>query len=192
MIDGFNLSNWPIVYFSNNNNCNILDDTKFEELKEYYLNLLIRCKRNKEKIVLIFNLNNLNESSPSIKYVMKFAQFSKSIYKFNKEYVTGVCLLSTNKYLKDLLNVYFTVAKPACLVKICRSKEKANKFFKEKLNLNININKIISDFGNDVELSTNEDEKDSNDDIDEYTEKTPDDINDIEPEFDKDKYSALL
>ena len=188
MSDGFNLTNWPIVYFSNNNNDNVMDDIKFEELKEYYLNLLVKCKRNKEKMVLIFNLNNLNESSPSVKYVMKFAQFSKSIYKFNKEYVTGVCLYSTNKFLKDLLNIYFSVSKPACPVKICRSKEKINKFLKDKLNVNININKIITD----LDILSNEDEKDSNDDIDEYNLKNQDDTIDMEPDFDKEKYSALL
>jgi len=190
MIDGFNLTNWPIVYFSNNNNHTVMDDAQFEELKEYYLNLLVKCKRNKEKITLIFNLNNLCESNPSIKYVMKFAQFSKSIYKYNKEYVSGVCLLSKNKYLKDLLNIYFTVTKPACPVKICRSKEKASKFFKDNLNMNINLNKIVIDFDNDLELSNNEDEKDSNDDMDEYSNVAQEE--NIEPDFDKDKYNEFI
>ena len=194
MIKNFNLDNWPIVYFSNNSN-ESMDDNKFDELKEFYLNLLVKCKRNKEKMIIIFNLNNLSEASPSMKYVMKFAQFSKSIYKFNKEFLTGVCLLSTNKYLKDLLNIYFSITKPASPVKICRSKQKANKFFKDKLNITIDLDKIITDFDTNTknieELTNIEDEKDSNDDMDEYS-KVQDDNNDIEPEFDKEKYSALL
>jgi hypothetical protein len=187
MIDNFNLDNWPIVYFSNNTNTE-MNDTNFEDLKEFYLNLLVKCKRNKEKMILIFNLSNLNESSPSIKYIMKFAQFSKSIYKYNKEYLNGVCLLSTNKCLKDLLNIYFTITKPVCPVKICRSREKVKKFFKEKLNFKIDPNKILVDF--DI-ISVIDDEKESNDDIDEYN-KNQEDNTEIEPDFDKEKYSSLL
>jgi hypothetical protein len=188
MIEGFNLDNWPIVYFSNNTNIE-MDDNNFEVLKEFYVNLLVRCKRNKERMVLIFNLNNLSENSPSIKYIMKFAQFSKTIYKYNKEFLMGVCLLSTNKCLKDLLNIYFSITKPVAPVKICRSKDKANKFFREKLNFKIDVHKIITDF--DINISNIEDEKDSNDDMDEYN-KIQEENNDIDSEFDKEKYSSLL
>jgi hypothetical protein len=214
MIDGFDLTNWPIVYFSNKNNC--MNDQYFEVFKESYLNLLVQCKRNKEKIILICDLNNLNENSSSLKYLMKFAQFNKSIYKFNKEFIKGVCLLSTNKCLKDLLNIYFSVAKPACPVKICRSKEKAIKFLKDKCDVtNINTNNILTNniltnnILNDLsfnrsESPINEDEKESNDDLDEFENNTSMnifndtdnyiniDINDFEPDFDKEKYSSLL
>ncbi len=196
MIENFNLNNWPIVYFSNNSD-KCMTDESFEEFKEYYLNLLVRCKRTKDKMILICNLNNVTDNSPSLKYIMRFAQFNKSIYKFNKEYVGGVCLLSTNKCLKDLLQIYFSVAKPACPVKICRSIEKANKFLKEKCDLIINVNTIIinSNIDSDVNMDFIKSESPINDDdSEEFYESNSGKINndEIEPEFDKDKYSALL
>ena len=55
MIADFNLENWPIVYLKLNNND--INENSFEEYKKYYLGLLIRCKNNNEKMVLICNLN---------------------------------------------------------------------------------------------------------------------------------------
>ncbi len=190
MLDNFNLNNWPLVYYTNTSN-SFINDEIFEEFKEYYLNLLLRCKRNKEKMTLICNLNNLSENSPSLKYVMKFAQFNKTIYKFNKEYVNGVVLLSSNKCLKDLLNMFFTVSKPACPVKMCRSKEKMIKFLKDKCNYIYNINL-------DIDIDNNDTASPVDDDNNDYYESNNSNIDDntansfIETESYKQKYSALL
>jgi len=142
-MDHFNLDNWPIVFFKTQNNFS-MDDDNFDNFKISYLNLLKKCKNNKEKMVLICDLNELNTNNTNMKYIMNFAKFNKEIYKFNKEYVQGVCLMSSNKYLKDLVNIYLTFCKPACLFKICKNTNKANKFLKEKCNVQFDTNIIFN------------------------------------------------
>ena len=70
MATEFNTNYWPMVYIklSEEN----LNDNIFEEYQKNYLNLLIRCKKNNEKMVIITNLTNLtNKNNISMKYMMK-------------------------------------------------------------------------------------------------------------------------
>ena len=131
MFINFNLENWPIVYFKSNNTP--INDESFEEYKKYYLNLLIKCKKNNEKMIIICDLINFNnnESMP-IKYLLKQSQFNKEIYKFNKEYLKCVCIICKNKNFKNILNIYFSLAKPAAPFKLCRSYDKSTLYLIEK------------------------------------------------------------
>jgi hypothetical protein len=136
MISNFNLDYWPIVYFKSSGNS--VDDESFEEYKKYYLNLLIKCKKNNEKMILICNLNKL--TSYPIEFVAKQAEFSKQIYNFNKEYLKCVCILCKDKNFKNILNLFFTFVKPASPYKLCRSFNKVNKYLSEKFNNNFDTN----------------------------------------------------
>lgn len=161
MINNFNLDHWPIVYFYSNNIK--LDDESFNAYKESYLSLLVKCKKNKEKMLLICNLNNNNNiDNISIKYIMKLSQFNKEIYKFNKEYLIGVCIICNSKSFKNILNLYFTVSKPAAPYKLCRNIEKANIFIKEKCNINFDLNiykNNTNEFINHEEIENEESEE---------------------------------
>ena len=50
----FNLDNWPIIYIKNKNN--VLNDSILEEYKKDYLTILIKCKNNKQKIILFMDI----------------------------------------------------------------------------------------------------------------------------------------
>jgi len=141
--NNFNLDNWPIVYLKTINGNNITDES-FEEFKKMYLELLVKAKKNNEKMILICNLNT--SGSLPLKYIMKQAQFNKEIYKYNKEYVKGVCILCKDKSFKNILNLYFSVAKPAAPFKLCRTYEKSNKYLLE----NFNVKFDVSIFENDI------------------------------------------
>lgn len=132
----FNTENWPLVYLKVDKK--VLNDETYEEYQRAYLNLLIRCKKNNEKMILICNLSNANNLPMSI--VMKQIQFNKDIYKFNKEYLKCACILCNNKYFKNVLNTYFNMAKPAAPYKICRCYNKINKYLLEKFNLKFDSN----------------------------------------------------
>ena len=136
MISNFNLDYWPVVYFKSSGDS--VDDESFEEYKKYYLNLLIRCKKNNEQMILICNLNKL--TSYPLEFIAKQAEFSKQIFKFNKEYLKCVCILCKNKSFKNILNLFFTFVKPACPYKLCRSYDKINKYLLEKFNNNFDSN----------------------------------------------------
>jgi hypothetical protein len=132
----FNTENWPIVYLKIDKTQ--LNDETYEEYQRAYLNLLIRCKRNNEKMIIICNLSNANNLPLNI--VMKQMQFNKDIYKFNKEYLKCACILCNNKYFKNVLNTYFNMVKPAAPYKICRCYDKINKYLLQKFDLNFDSN----------------------------------------------------
>ena len=160
MFGEFNLENWPVVYFKFNSN--EINDELFEEYKKYYLNLLVKCKRNDEKMILICDLNylNMNENFP-LKYIMKQSQFSKETYKFNKEYVKCICILCKSKNFKTILNMYFGLAKPAAPFKLCRTNEKANLFIKDKAKIDFDI----SIYNQEISINCEVEEEDNDSSI---------------------------
>jgi hypothetical protein len=152
MIGDFNLEFWPIVYLKLNDK--EINENSFEEYKKYYLNLLLKCKKNNEKMVLICNLNS-GRMLP-LDYVMKQAQFNKEIHKFNKDYIKTVCILCKEKSFKNVLNLYFTVAKPANPYKLSRSFEKINLYLKEKFDISFDVS-IYENSNESIDISEEED-----------------------------------
>jgi len=166
MINNFNTKNWPIVYFKSSEST--ITDNSFEDFKEYYLKLLIKCKNNNEKMVLICDLNTL--TSYNMELIAKQAQFTNEIYKFNKEYLKCVCILCKNKSFKNILNLFFTLVKPAAPYKLCRSFNKVNKFLFDKFNITFNSNLLNEK--EDIEEETDEqNEQDEQDEQDEQNEQ---------------------
>ena len=125
----FNIEKWPIIYFTANGD-NQMKDEYFEDFKREYLSLLVKCKKNNEQIVLICNINS--SGNFEMANIMKFAKFNKEIHAFNKAYVKCVAILCSDKSFKNILNLYFTFAKPASPYKLCRSHFKVDKYLKEK------------------------------------------------------------
>jgi hypothetical protein len=134
----FNIENWPIVHLKII--VNEINDETFEEYKKNYLELLVKAKRENKKILFIPDMRYItNVESFPMNFLMKQMQFNKDCYKFNKEHVMCVCILSNGKILKNILNVYFKMVKQACPFKICSSTEKATIFFKEKYNIQFDV-----------------------------------------------------
>jgi hypothetical protein len=154
MIADFNSEHWPIVYVKFNNN--ELNDESFEEYKKYYLNLLIKCKKENSKMYIIFNLDN-TKSLP-MNYIVKQIQFNKEIEKFNKEYIKLASIICKSKAFKNILNLYFSMSKQAAPFKIFRCFNKMNTYFIDKFNINFNfyllepeMNNIIGEEGEEEE-----------------------------------------
>lgn len=206
MDDNFNLEFWPVVYFGFDKNSNpSFDDESFEKYKKSYLELLVRCKRNKEKMIVVCNLTDMNNSDKiPMKYLMKHSQFNKEIYNFNKEYVKGVCILSENKNLKNIINLYFSLAKPAAPFKMCRSFKKGNIFLKEKCNFDFDLH--IFQTGSQKINNINNEEDDNDIDNEEQIDNSSfSNIKELEIEYlkinceknldnelEKEKYNELL
>ena len=146
MISNFNLDNWPVVYFKSSGNS--IDDESFEEYKKYYLNLLIKCKKNNEKMILICNLNKL--TSYPLEFIVKQAEFSKKIFKFNEEYVKCVCILCKDKNFKNVLNLLLTFVKPSSPYKLCRSYDKVDKYLLNNFNIIFKSNIFDETIKNDL------------------------------------------
>ncbi len=193
MVSNFILDYWPVVYFKGNTE-NIMTDELFEEYKQFYLSLLVKCKRNNEQMVLICDMNNVKDIQ--MKFVMKQSQFNKDIYKFNKQYVKGVCILCADKNFKNILNMFMGFTKPASPYKLCRSINKANAYLKEKLETDFNISIFFKE--NNMEImndNINEDDNEENEknEIDDLIDGNIDKNNnekEYEPQIDLEKYNS--
>lgn len=126
----FNTKYWPLVYFFVDDNG--MNEEDFNNYKKTYVQILLKCKKEKTKIILISDLNN--QGKIDIKYVMKQAYFNLKLEKFNKLYVKIVCVYLKDKNFKKILNMYFNVCKPYCPYKICNSYNNINKFINDELN----------------------------------------------------------
>ena len=155
MIADFNSDHWPIVYVKFNNN--ELNDESFEEYKKYYLNLLIKCKKENSKMYIIFNLDN-TKSLP-MNYIVKQIQFNKEIEKFNKEYIKLASIICKSKAFKNILNLYFSMSKQAAPFKIFRCFNKMNTYFIDKFNINFNFNLLEPEMNNIMEEEEEEEEE---------------------------------
>ena len=180
MIGNFNTEVWPIVYLKIDNSIELTDEI-FEEYKKKYLSLLVSCKRANEKIAVIFDLNNYNntENIP-VKYIMKQVQFNKEIYKFNKEYLRGICILCKSKTFKNILNMYFTFSKPAAPFKLCRSNEKANIFLKDRCKVNFDVSIFNKSDTVVIDVEEEEEENEHSNVYEEDNENNNDLLSDIE------------
>jgi len=171
----FNTEHWPVVYFKSGT-INI-NDENFDEYKKSYLQLLVRCKRNNQQMILICDLNSFNNDNDAfpIKYFIKQSNFNKEIYDFNKKYLKCVCILCKNKNIKTMLNLYFSVSRPAAPYKLCRSNEKANSYINEKGNINFNIGIFLKNNDTEDNEVDEEDSDEANINNDEYLEQFEDD-----------------
>jgi hypothetical protein len=139
----FNTKEWPIIYLRSIEE--FISDELFESYKKEYLQLLIKCKNNEEKIILICDFSfKINFDNLPFNYIIKHANFNKEIFKYNKEYVKAICILCNNSTFKNILNLYFTISKPASPYKLCKNYEKANKYLLENFNIDFNTSKFIN------------------------------------------------
>ena len=128
----FNLDNWPIIYIKNNN---FLNDNILEEYKKDYLTILIRCKNNKEKIILFMDI--YDKSEIQMPYIKKMTEFHRSIEDYNKLYVEYIYILCKSKIIKNVISMLLSVEKPAVPCKIIRSLDKLETLFLENHKKNI-------------------------------------------------------
>jgi hypothetical protein len=160
-----NEEHFPLVYVKSVEDVNEINEEIFEEYKVFYLKLLLRCKNENKKMILISNLSDLK--TYPMEYVMKQVEFTKKINDFNKKYVECIIILYKNESFKHIFNIFTSFVKPVCKYKLCKSFEKINKYlidnyeihfdlsiFKEKNNIN-NVN-TIHDEGNKEEKYIND------------------------------------
>lgn len=146
----FNTDYWPIVQFSLVEEVN---DENFEQYKVNFLNLLLRCKKNKEKMLLICNLET--DITIPMKYVFKLALFNKKIFKFNKLYLQGVCVLSKSKTFKNIFKIYLSLITPSSPYKLCSSYIKINNYIKKEFQINFDTSIFSKDFLNNTNIIRN-------------------------------------
>ena len=133
----FNLDNWPLIYVKNK--IGYLNDELIEEYQKDFLKILIRCKNNKEKIILLMDI--YEKSNVQMNYIQTFVNFHKKTEDYNKIYIEYIYILCESKILKNLLSMFISTDNTIIPCKIIRSLSKLRESF-----LN-NHSKSIEDFG---------------------------------------------
>ncbi len=102
-----------------------ISESLFEEYKENYLKELLVCKQNKEKIILIIDVNEL--PGLPLQYMVKQKEFNKQVFHLNEKYVECVFIYCKNKMMKQMIQMNMMLEKTAAPLYICRSVEKLNR-----------------------------------------------------------------
>lgn len=119
-----------------------ITDENFEEYKKEYLELLLTCKINNDKIIPIINVNNVHPMNTQ--YVIKQTEFNKKIFHLNQKYLISVFIYCESKIFKELIKINMFIDKTAVPVRICRSIEKLNKSIQDNLNISFNSAMLLN------------------------------------------------
>ncbi len=172
---------FPFVYvkFIHTN----INDDSFEYYKAEYLKILLRCKEEKQKIFLFYDLN-VKEANGTIplSYLPKQIEFNKKIFDLNEKYVKVVSVLSKDIHVRNVLKLSFGCIKNACPFKISSSFEKVSRYLKKNFNTDFDpllfssCNGYIQDTQEEKENSVTEEEE-SNSLLNEENDSAHTDIN---------------
>ncbi len=160
-----NLEHKPFVYIQFKNIQ--INDEIFENYTRKYLELLISCKKNKEKIYVIIDINEF-ESLP-LPYLLKQAQFNRKIFQYNQKYLHCAYIYCKNKVFKKMIKMFMMVEKPAVPMRIIRSITKLNNSILENYKINFDCHLFLNKIKNIKEdLNNNDNENDEDIDNNEY------------------------
>ena len=131
--------NWPLVYikFVNTN----VNDESFEFYKKEYLKILLRCKEERQKIFVFYDLN-VKEISGNIpiSHLQKQIEFNKEVFSFNEKYVKAILVLSKDIHVRNILKLSFGCIKNASPFKISSSFEKVSRYLKKNFDVDFDPN----------------------------------------------------
>ncbi len=160
-----NLEHKPFVYIQFKNIQ--INDEIFENYTRKYLELLISCKKHKEKIYVIIDINEF-ESLP-LPYLLKQAQFNRKIFQYNQKYLHCAYIYCKNKVFKKMIKMFMMVEKPAVPMRIIRSITKLNNSILENYKINFDCHLFLNKIKNIKEdLNNNDNENDEDIDNNEY------------------------
>lgn len=129
----FSLEYWPIIYVKNNNET--LNDELLEEYQKDFLKILIRCKNNKEKVILLIDI--YNKSGVQMNYMSKISQFHRRTEEYNKKYIDHIYILCESKFTKNLISMFLTNENPVAPCNVIRSLSKLRYAFHHNHSKNI-------------------------------------------------------
>ncbi len=138
MFAGFLVNEFPIVYISIKS-----DDFSDENLTYYqnsFVNVLLRAKDEKQKIIILLDLFQCDNSTFNMDNLMKQANFYKSIMKYCMLYVQHVYILSNRNDLHFFVKIFKTFGKSDVPYKIVKNTEKIEQNIHKKYNTRVKLN----------------------------------------------------
>ncbi len=122
MFAKFMVSEFPIVYISINSD--YFNDENFEYYKSSFLHLLLRAKREKQKMILLLDLFECDGATFKMENILKQGAFYKSVMDYALLYVQHVYILSNRNDLHVLIKIFKTFGKSLVPYKVVRDTEK--------------------------------------------------------------------
>jgi hypothetical protein len=191
MFAGFLLNDFPLVYISIKS-----DEVNDENLTLYqnsFINILLRAKSEKQRIIILLDLFQCDNSTFNINNIIKQSSFYKSIMKYTSLYVQHVYILSNRNDLSFFIKIFKKFGKSDVPYKVVKNIQKIEANILKKYNVstqldqfkiidkNLLINSYIYDpnIQNDIIIDNNsiEDENiniEINDDLEEVCEEDDD------------------
>lgn len=139
-----NTIHWPFVHIKFNNVQ--LNNILFESYTKNYLQLLIKSKKMKEKIYIIFDINCFD--TLPIPYLLRLSQFNKKIFSYNQKHLNCVYMYCKNKMFKKMIKTFAAMEKTAAPFIIVRSLSKLNKSILDNYNIHFDAH-VFFDTEND-------------------------------------------
>ncbi len=153
MFAGFLLNDFPIVYISIKS-----DDFSDENLALYqnsFVNVLLKAKDEKQKIIILLDLFQCDNSVFNMDNLMKQANFYKSIMKYCSLYVQHVYILSNRSDLHFFVKIFRTFGKSDVPYKIVKNTEKIEQNIFKKYKTKVVLNEFKEEHINKSQLITN-------------------------------------
>lgn len=172
MFAGFLINEFPVVYITIKS-----DDFNDENLIHYqnsFTNVLLRAKNEKQKIIILLDLFQCDNSTFNMDNLMKQANFYKSVMKYCMLYVQHVYILSNRNDLHFFVKIFRTFGKSDVPYKIVKNTEKIEQNIYKKYNIHVKLNNfksevidkssllinyIYTNCINDIEVNIREDDK---------------------------------
>ncbi len=153
MFAGFLVNEFPIVYISIKS-----DDFSDENLVAYqnsFVNILLKAKDEKQKIIILLDLFQCDDSTFNMDNLMKQANFYKSIMKYCTLYVQHVYILSNRSDLHFFVKIFRTFGKSDVPYKIVKNTEKIEQNIYKKYKTKVVLNEFKEEHINKSQLIIN-------------------------------------
>ncbi len=153
MFAGFLVNEFPIVYISIKS-----DDFSDENLVAYqnsFVNILLKAKDEKQKIIILLDLFQCDDSTFNMDNLMKQANFYKSIMKYCTLYVQHVYILSNRNDLHFFVKIFRTFGKSDVPYKIVKNTEKIEQNIFKKYKIKVVLNEFKEEHINKSQLIIN-------------------------------------
>ncbi len=153
MFAGFLVNEFPIVYITIKS-----DDFSDENLVLYqnsFINILLKAKDEKQRIIILLDLFQCDNSTFNMDNLMKQANFYKSIMKYTALYVQHVYILSNRSDLHFFVKIFRTFGKSDVPYKIVKNTEKIEQNIYKKYNTKVELNMFKESNINKSQFITN-------------------------------------
>ncbi len=138
----FEMGSFPIVYMKIHSEH--FNEANFENYKSSLIHLLLRAKSEKQKMILLLDLFNSDQSTFQMENIMKQAAFYKSIMAHTLLYVQHVYILSNRTDLHVFIKIFKTFAKSVVPYKVVKSIEKIEQNIYKKYQETVDLSRFAS------------------------------------------------